>query len=70
MSVSKRQIGLVTATALVLGNMIGSGVFMLPATLAPYGGYSLVGCISPGNSPAWASIIPPRTFGLSLTATF
>ena len=43
MSVHKRRIGLVTATALVLGNMIGSGVFMLPATLAPYGGYSLVG---------------------------
>ncbi|MBD8872755.1 amino acid permease [Rhodanobacter sp. DHB23] len=35
--------GLVAATALVLGNMIGSGVFMLPATLAPYGGYSVVG---------------------------
>ena len=43
MSASRRQIGLATATALVLGNMIGSGVFMLPATLAPYGGYSLVG---------------------------
>jgi len=43
MQVSKRQIGLVTATALVLGNMIGSGVFLLPASLAPYGGYSLVG---------------------------
>ena len=43
MSVLKRRIGWVTATALVLGNMIGSGVFMLPATLAPYGGYSLVG---------------------------
>ncbi len=43
MRIGKRQIGLITATALVLGNMIGSGVFMLPATLAPYGGYSLVG---------------------------
>lgn len=43
MGVSKRQIGLVTATALVLGNMIGSGVFLLPASLAPYGGYSLAG---------------------------
>lgn len=43
MSVTKRQIGLVTATALVLGNMIGSGVFLLPASLAPYGGYSLIG---------------------------
>lgn len=25
------------ATALVVGNMIGSGVYMLPASLAPYG---------------------------------
>jgi len=31
------------ATALVVGNMIGSGVFMLPASLGPYGGISLVG---------------------------
>ncbi|MEW9573181.1 amino acid permease [Rhodanobacter sp. Si-c] len=43
MNTSKGQIGLVTATALVLGNMIGSGVFLLPASLAPYGGYSLIG---------------------------
>ena len=45
MNVSKRQIGLGIATTLVLGNMIGSGVFLLPASLAPYGGYSLVGWI-------------------------
>lgn len=45
MHVAKRQIGLVTATTLVLGNMIGSGVFLLPASLAPYGGYSLLGWI-------------------------
>jgi APA family basic amino acid/polyamine antiporter len=31
------------ATALVVGSMIGSGVFMLPAALAPYGASSLVG---------------------------
>lgn len=43
MNGSKRQIGLVIATALVLGNMVGSGVFLLPASLAPYGGYSLIG---------------------------
>lgn len=42
---AKRQIGLVTATALVLGNMIGSGVFLLPATLAPFGVWSLVGWV-------------------------
>jgi APA family basic amino acid/polyamine antiporter len=32
-----RQLGLVAATALVMGNMIGSGVFLLPASLAPFG---------------------------------
>ncbi len=31
------------ATALVVGNMIGSGVFLLPASLGPYGGISLIG---------------------------
>ncbi len=38
-----RQIGIVTATALVLGNMVGSGIFLLPASLASFGGYSLWG---------------------------
>ena len=32
-----RPLGLVMAIALVVGNMIGSGVYMLPASLAPYG---------------------------------
>jgi basic amino acid/polyamine antiporter, APA family len=30
----KREFGLWTATALVIGNMVGSGVFLLPASLA------------------------------------
>lgn len=34
---STRALGLWMCTALVVGNMIGSGVFMLPASLAPYG---------------------------------
>ncbi|MFN8060181.1 MAG: amino acid permease [Vicinamibacterales bacterium] len=38
-----REIGFTTAAALVVGNMIGSGVFLLPASLAPYRGTSLVG---------------------------
>ena len=38
-----RDIGFTTAVALVVGNMIGSGVFLLPASLAAYGGTSLVG---------------------------
>jgi len=31
------------AVALVMGNMIGSGIFLLPSSLAPYGGLSLAG---------------------------
>lgn len=37
------KIGLWTCTSLVVGNMIGSGVFLLPSTLAIYGGISIVG---------------------------
>ena len=38
-----RTLGLWMCTALVVGNMIGSGVFLLPASLAPFGGISIVG---------------------------
>lgn len=38
-----RPLGLWMAIALVVGSMIGSGVFMLPALLAPYGAASLLG---------------------------
>ena len=38
-----RTVGLGVATALVVGNMVGSGVFLLPSSLAAYGGISLVG---------------------------
>jgi APA family basic amino acid/polyamine antiporter len=37
--------GLWMATALVIGNMVGSGVFLLPSSLAEYGGLSLVAWI-------------------------
>ncbi|RMA66369.1 amino acid permease [Ulvibacter antarcticus] len=38
-----KKIGLITATSLVVGNMIGSGIFVLPAALASYGSISLLG---------------------------
>ena len=38
-----RQFGIVMAVSLVMGNMIGSGVFLLPASLAGYGGISILG---------------------------
>lgn len=34
---SERQLGIPMATALIVGNMIGAGIFLLPAVLAPYG---------------------------------
>lgn len=37
------KIGVVGATFMVAGNMMGSGVFMLPANLAVYGSISLIG---------------------------
>jgi basic amino acid/polyamine antiporter, APA family len=42
---SKNKLGLWTSTSLVVGNMVGSGVFLLPAALASFGGISLVGWI-------------------------
>ncbi len=45
MSSRKPALGLWTATSLVTGNMIGSGVFLLPASLALYGGISVGGWI-------------------------
>jgi len=38
-----RKVGLWIAIALVVGNMVGSGVFLLPASLAPFGGMSILG---------------------------
>jgi len=40
---ANRPLGLWSATALVIGSIIGSGVFLLPASLAPYGASSLIG---------------------------
>ncbi|MBA3886672.1 MAG: amino acid permease, partial [Acidobacteria bacterium] len=46
-----RVIGFWTAVSLVMGNMIASGVFLLPASLAPFGGISFAGWIlSAGGS--------------------
>ncbi|MEO7148863.1 MAG: amino acid permease [Rhodanobacteraceae bacterium] len=39
----RQALGLWMATALVIGNMIGSGLFLLPSVLAPYGGAALLG---------------------------
>src|SRR5215212_4253826 len=40
-----RQLGFWMALALVVGNMIGSGIFLLPANLAPYGTNAIIGWV-------------------------
>lgn len=39
----RRSLGLATTTSMVVGNIVGSGIFLLPAVLALYGLYSLWG---------------------------
>ena len=41
----KKALGLWTCLALVVGNMVGTGAYLIPATLARYGTISLVGWI-------------------------
>lgn len=43
MKENDQKIGLITTTSLVVGNMIGVGIFVLPAALAKYGSISLLG---------------------------
>src|SRR5215211_5498515 len=45
------------AVALVMGNMIGSGIFLLPASLARFGGVSLIGwLVSAGGALLLAAV--------------
>ncbi len=65
-----KKIGLLTTTSIVVGNMIASGLFMLPATLAIYGGISLIGWVISGAGAiclalvfGWLSEIKPDATG-------
>lgn len=65
-----KQIGLWTTTSLVVGNMIASGLFMLPATLGVYGGISLIGWLISGAGAmclalvfSWLSKLKPIATG-------
>ncbi len=40
-----RRLGFWMACALVVGNMIGSGVFLLPASLSPFGWNAVIGWV-------------------------
>ena len=45
MNTKPQKIGLLTTTSLVVGNMIGVGIFILPTVLASYGSISLLGWV-------------------------
>ncbi|MGZ3778738.1 MAG: amino acid permease [Mucilaginibacter sp.] len=42
---SKNKLGLWTSTSLVVGNMIGAGIFLMPAAMASFGGIGLLGWV-------------------------
>jgi APA family basic amino acid/polyamine antiporter len=53
----RRQMGFWMCLALVVGNVVGSGVYLLPASLAPYGLNSIFGwLITSGGAVALAAV--------------
>ncbi len=50
-------IGFWMSVALVIGNSIGSGVFMLPASLAPYGASGLVGWLITATGAIFLTVL-------------
>ncbi len=55
-----RPLGLVMCTALVVGNMIGSGIFLLPASLARYGSLGLVGWLITSTGAVLVALVFAR----------
>ncbi len=49
--------GFWTATALVVGNMIGSGILLLPSALAGYGGISIIGWLFTATGALLLSVV-------------
>ena len=67
---TERLLGFWTCTALVVGNTIGIGIFMLPAVLAPYGlnallgwGVTVLGCIALARVFARLAEVFPKADG-------
>jgi basic amino acid/polyamine antiporter, APA family len=52
-----RQLGFWMCLALVVGNMIGSGIFLLPASLAPYGLNSIFGWLLTASGGVLLAIV-------------
>lgn len=61
---SRKKLGIWMCTALVMGNMIGSGIFLLPASLAPFGGISIVGWLISAAGAVVLALIFARLSGI------
>ncbi|HLG10734.1 MAG TPA: amino acid permease [Dehalococcoidia bacterium] len=53
----RKSLGLWSSTGLVAGNMIGSGIFLLPASLALYGPISLVGWVITATGALFLALV-------------
>ena len=75
MSDKNEKIGFWTTSALVVGNMIGSGVFLTPSALAAYGPISVIGWFFSGLGALslafvfsqLSKLLPIHMVGLMLT---
>jgi len=56
----RRQLGFWMCLALVVGNIVGSGVYLLPASLAPYGLNSVVGWLITSGGAILLAIVFAR----------
>ena len=54
---SQRKLGFWMCTALVVGNTIGIGIFLLPASLAPFGFNATIGWLVYRESLSTADIV-------------
>ena len=63
-----KQIGFWMVVALVMGNTIGSGIFLLPASLAPYGGLSLAGWVISAAGALALALVFARLAGVDPAA--
>lgn len=63
-----RHLGFGMAVALVMGNMIGSGVFLLPASLAAFGGLSIAGWLASAAGATCLALVFARLARLNPAA--
>jgi len=66
--VASRPLTFWMAVALVMGNMIGSGIFLLPASLARYGGVSLIGWLVSTGGALMLAVVFARLAGVDPVA--